>query len=126
MKTTYKISLILAYLGMAFWLLETIFFLFVEGWHWKATSQAELICDKIVGYIMLLAYIFLIIAVISTVQWAIKAKDDIVLLFQLLEKNTDVTRHNSATFMSVMDGIKQAFDNLNKKNVPEEDIQKPE
>lgn len=35
-------------IGFIFWLLETIVFLIIEGWHLKATHPIEIQCDKIV------------------------------------------------------------------------------
>ena len=36
-----------AALACGFWLLETVYFLFAEGWHITATSEAEILCDDI-------------------------------------------------------------------------------
>lgn len=40
---------IMCQVSTTFWALETIFFLFKYGWHWKAFTEDEKICDKIVG-----------------------------------------------------------------------------
>ncbi len=37
-------------LTLLFWVAESIYFNLVEGWHWKATSEAEKRCDTIVGW----------------------------------------------------------------------------
>lgn len=44
----YKIAKGLAIIGCGFWLLETAYFIILEGWHWKATNPAELWADYVV------------------------------------------------------------------------------
>jgi hypothetical protein len=48
LKTFWKLSKKFWIVGFIFWLLETIVFLFIEGWHIKATHPVEINCDKIV------------------------------------------------------------------------------
>jgi hypothetical protein len=48
LKTLWKLSKVFWLVGFTFWLLETIVFLFIEGWHIKATHPIEIHCDKIV------------------------------------------------------------------------------
>lgn len=53
----YKWFLIIA---LGFWAIETIYFLFVDGWHWTAVRQEEKICDNIVVALLIcscIAYI---------------------------------------------------------------------
>ncbi len=47
MKTIYNISIRIMQISFAFWLLETIFFLFLYGWHWTASGKAEQTCDNV-------------------------------------------------------------------------------
>ena len=35
--------------GTVGWLIETIVFLFIEGWHWKATNSVEIMLDRVFG-----------------------------------------------------------------------------
>jgi hypothetical protein len=51
LKTLWKLSKVFWLVGFTFWLLETIVFLFIEGWHIKATHPIEINCDKIVSNI---------------------------------------------------------------------------
>jgi len=128
MKRTYKIASIILLIVILFWIGETVFFLIKDGWHYRPLSVAEAQCDKIVSYIFTLGWIFIAWAMIQTIQWAIRAKDDIELLFELLERNTEVTRANSKSFMSLMDDLKKAFDSIGKSSdkKPEEKVEKTE
>jgi len=47
MKYVYKIGVTIVQIGFAFWLIETIVFLILEGWHYKATNPKEVLCDAI-------------------------------------------------------------------------------
>jgi uncharacterized protein with PQ loop repeat len=46
-------------LGIGLWILETIFFLFFYGWHWKATQLPEMICDNISLVLILIGLYYL-------------------------------------------------------------------
>jgi len=46
-KTKFKAFTILSNVFLAFWLSETVFFLIRDGWHLKAASEEEAICDFI-------------------------------------------------------------------------------
>lgn len=54
MKTIYNISIRIIQISFAFWLLETIFFIFLYGWHWSAMGEAEKICDQIFFWSLLI------------------------------------------------------------------------
>jgi hypothetical protein len=56
LKTLWKLSKKFWFVGFTFWLLETIVFLFIEGWHIKATHPVEINCDKIVLNILEFAF----------------------------------------------------------------------
>ncbi len=47
-KVIWNVTKRLFIIGFVFWLLETIVFLIIEGWHIKATNQIEIYCDEIV------------------------------------------------------------------------------
>lgn len=47
-KVIWNVTKQLFIIGFVFWLLETIIFLIIEGWHLKATHPIEIYCDKIV------------------------------------------------------------------------------
>lgn len=50
-KTLWKFAKKIWIYSTFFWLLETITFLIIEGWHWKATHPIEIYCDTIVSNI---------------------------------------------------------------------------
>jgi hypothetical protein len=50
LKTLLKVAKSFWITGFIFWLLETIVFLIIEGWHIKATHPIEINCDEIVLY----------------------------------------------------------------------------
>lgn len=47
-KVIWNVTKKIFIIGFVFWLLETIVFLIIEGWHLKATNPIEINCDKIV------------------------------------------------------------------------------
>ena len=48
LKTLWKLAKMYFIVGFIFWVIETIIFLIIEGWHYKATNPIEIYCDKIV------------------------------------------------------------------------------
>ncbi len=58
MKKKYELSMKIFLIGSIFWVLETVIFLTIEGWHWKAISPMEIMCDKIVTYTFGVALFF--------------------------------------------------------------------
>jgi len=48
LKTLWKLAKKFWISGTIFWLLETIVFLIIEGWHYKATDPIEIYLDSIV------------------------------------------------------------------------------
>ena len=63
MRTKFRISRFL-FTGFFYaWIVETIVFQIIDGWHWKAISPAEKLVDNILGYVAFAAFIFLILSV---------------------------------------------------------------
>lgn len=60
LKKYYYLCGLLFRLGWIFWLLETAFFLVEQGWHWKATTIGERVCDTIVAVIWIKSGYFLV------------------------------------------------------------------
>lgn len=61
-----------------FWLSETISFLIIEGWHWKATSRAEILCDSIVTLAVNVIIILFFVVFINVIDYLLtpsKAKE---------------------------------------------------
>lgn len=52
MKKVYNASINIMTIGLVLWALETIVFLFIEGWHYKSTNGIEIILDIICQIIM--------------------------------------------------------------------------
>ena len=66
LKTIWKLAKIVWIWSFCFWIIETIIFLIIEGWHWKATNEIEIYCDKIVSNMWIFAlnltiYIFVFV-----------------------------------------------------------------
>ena len=49
LKTLWKLAKSFWVGGFFFWIVETILFLIIEGWHLKATHPIEIWCDGIVS-----------------------------------------------------------------------------
>lgn len=54
---------------LLFWLLETVYFLIVDGWHWKATSNAEIVCDIIVTVISNIVVILVVVVSVNVLDF---------------------------------------------------------
>ena len=65
MKKIHNTGVWIIQIAFIFWILETVSFLIIEGWHIKATSDAEILMDKI----------SLIILRIGFLMWVISAAD---------------------------------------------------
>jgi hypothetical protein len=55
LKTLWKLAKLFWISGFIFWIIETIVFLIIEGWHWKAKNPIEIYCDKTVSNMWLFA-----------------------------------------------------------------------
>lgn len=65
----------LAFWGVIFWLLETIIFLFIYGWHWTATELPEEICDGVVSIILFIVVWRFIAMIVHLVESEIAYRD---------------------------------------------------
>ena len=59
LKTRFKVSNYFAILFFIFWQAETWFFIIRDGWHWRAVTTEEKICDNIAGWILAIAFMFI-------------------------------------------------------------------
>lgn len=59
-KKVFRVGETLISFGFLFWLIETLLFLFIDGWHLKATHPLEILCDAIASFALSTA-LFLII-----------------------------------------------------------------
>jgi hypothetical protein len=66
----------ISFITFCFWIFETVFFLIVEGLHIKANSQAEKVCDSIVGYTFNIMLIFFIVILVNVVESFLSSKED--------------------------------------------------
>jgi hypothetical protein len=66
----------ISFITFCFWIFETVFFLIVEGWYTKANSQAEKVCDSIVGYTFNIMLIFFIVILVNVVESFLSSKED--------------------------------------------------
>jgi len=71
-KWTQKIS----FITFCFWIFETVFFLIVEGWHTKANSKSEKICDSIVSFTFNIVFIVFAVILINVVDSILSSKED--------------------------------------------------
>jgi len=61
-----KVESLLFKIIAAFWIAETICFLFAEGWHFKASSAAEKYCDSLVSkWLHVWVYLFIALLLIQ-------------------------------------------------------------
>lgn len=58
-----------------FWIIETIVFLFIDGWHWKAVNPIEIQLDKIVSVLAVMWVVLLISTINELLTLIIKANE---------------------------------------------------
>jgi hypothetical protein len=66
----------ISFITFCFWIFETVFFLIVEGWHIKANSQAEKVCDSIVSFTFNIMLIFFMVILVNVVESFLSSKED--------------------------------------------------
>ena len=49
LKTIWKLARSFWISGTVVWILETLIFLIIDGWHYKPTNPIEIYLDKVVG-----------------------------------------------------------------------------
>ncbi len=67
-KRRWRLAKSLAMIGVSIWLIETVFFLIVYGWHKEAINKAEQTCDKIAIILLYAAYGLFILVVAEIVE----------------------------------------------------------
>lgn len=55
-----KISEVFAILYVSFWQIETWYFIWADGWHWRAISESEKTCDSIASIFLMISATFFI------------------------------------------------------------------
>ena len=63
-------------IGFLFWISETIIFLFIYGWHLKATEQPEVICDNISLTIYGLSFIYFFSTIYEVIEYLLSTKQN--------------------------------------------------
>lgn len=51
-KTFYEVGKSLLKIGFICWQFETLIFLYIYGWHWKAFNEIEQVFDKACAYML--------------------------------------------------------------------------
>lgn len=68
-KAKWKIAWFIIKMAVIIWLTETITFIIIYGWHWKAANDIESICDSIVWVILLIGFGLVSSVVINVVEY---------------------------------------------------------
>jgi len=75
-KSMWKWAKLICQMGILFGIAETIFFLIVDGWHFKPLSEWEELCDGITNILFLTGLTLASIVTIEVVEMFLsKAKD---------------------------------------------------
>lgn len=64
-KTTFSI-------GLLFWIIETIIFQIIYGFHWRAVNKYELWCDRASLLIIFIGFLVLVFTASLAIGWLIK------------------------------------------------------
>lgn len=86
MKKIYNISIFSIVIALSFWLVETVFFNIVYGWHYKAINEAEKLCDDISTNIASVGFWLWIVSVAMIVHRHLYPKSN--QLFPFFSKNS--------------------------------------
>ena len=70
-KIKWNIAKSLCITGTLFWIIETIYFLIVYGFHWKAINESEKMCDNIVGLFWTGGIVFAMIVMIDVIEYVL-------------------------------------------------------
>lgn len=76
LKLTLSIARDFAIGGFILWLIETVAFLIIEGWHWKATHPVEIYLDECVSRMWRMALDLTIFAAVVHILTSKKKKKD--------------------------------------------------
>lgn len=67
-KAIWKLAKIVWKSSTIFWIFETLVFLIVDGWHYKATNPIEIFCDNTVSFLWKIAlYLTIYVAYFSII-----------------------------------------------------------
>lgn len=75
MHTAYKIGIRIIQVTFIYWLIYTIVFLFIDGWHYKAISHVEEVMDIITAILFrigLWVYLFSIFLLMDKIMRAVE------------------------------------------------------
>jgi preprotein translocase subunit SecG len=73
-KTKYRIMSVLGSLAAIWWLGTTSFFLIRDGWHIKAETMEEALCDRVTGILVILWLGFIISLVLDLIKHQINTR----------------------------------------------------
>ena len=73
LKTLHQTQTVVLKIAFWFWILETVVFLFIDGWHWTAVNPIEIELDKIVSALFLIWVVLLISTIHELLTLVIKS-----------------------------------------------------
>jgi hypothetical protein len=76
LKLKWKLGKMLCAVGVAFWLIETVYFLIAYGWHWEAINNAEKTCDTIAVGFWCGGFMFIGIVVIDVIEYLLSSTEE--------------------------------------------------
>lgn len=74
-KLLWTISKLVFKMSFTFWIMETTYFLSLYGWHWKATSEVEILADQIASSGVMISFAFFIGVLINIVNYLLSEKE---------------------------------------------------
>ena len=75
-KKLYEFQAVLLKMAFWIWITETVVFLLIEGWHWKATNPIEIRLDQMVSALFTIWFILLIRLVLVFFEELIKQSEN--------------------------------------------------
>ena len=73
-KTKLFLSKLFLFGGVLFWILETLFFIIIYGWHWNAYNVIEKICDNFAMWLITIGFAFFWSLVFDIAELYVKLK----------------------------------------------------
>lgn len=74
-KLKWKLAKIIGLTGTCLWIAETLYFLIVNGWHWKSTIEAEKLLDTIVFWFWFAAIIIMLSVMIDIIEYLLNERE---------------------------------------------------
>lgn len=108
MKKSFNLGINILFFSIIFWFIYTVVFLFIDGWHLKATNPYEILLDGIFSIAWFIGILFIISSGIEIIKYCIGMKDQI----DAILKQGNSILDNNHEYMEKEMKILEAFNDI--------------